>query len=213
MAAILSPLSIYGDNRKTKLPLLHNTRIHTPEGHFGNSRRSNIRRMPGDRISLSLDASLAMPTRVLCFKVSRRARIPSPPAKPPVFVLWLNQVTRWFCGEPPQTLLADSGREPLPCISSCPRLRLAFLATMQPAHDPAGHRVPRAEPTCLSTPRRPHRLRPFAPAPHLHQRKSSRNLHLQYSAKSQSTPRCQSLITTRSDHPPVLGRSDPQSPP
>jgi hypothetical protein len=29
---------------------------------------------------------------------------------------------------------------------------------------------------------------------------------------SQSTPRCQSLITARSDHPPVLGRSDPQSP-
>jgi hypothetical protein len=35
------------------------------------------------------------------------------------------------------------------------------------------------------------------------------NLHPQYSAKSQSTPRCQSLITTRSDHPPVLGHSGP----
>jgi hypothetical protein len=34
--------------------------------------------------------------------------------------------------------------------------------------------------------------------------KSSRNLHLQYLAKSQSTPRCQSLITQGSDHPPVL---------
>jgi hypothetical protein len=49
--------------------------------------------------------------------------------------------------------------------------------------------------------------RPFAPTLQLHQRKSSRNLHLQYSTKSQSTPRCQSLITARSDHPPVLGRS------
>jgi hypothetical protein len=59
----------------------------------------------------------------------------------------------------------------------------------------------------------PARHRPFAPALHLHQRKSSRNLHQQYSAKSQSTPCCQSLITARSDHPPVLGRSGPQSPP
>jgi hypothetical protein len=58
--------------------------------------------------------------------------------------------------------------------------------------------------------RGPTRHRPFAPTLHLHQRKSSRNLHLQYSAKSQSTPRCQSLITARSDHPPVLGRPSPQ---
>jgi hypothetical protein len=56
----------------------------------------------------------------------------------------------------------------------------------------------------------PARHRPFAPTLHLYQCKSSRNLHLQYSAKSQSTPRCQSLITARSDHPPVLGRSGPQ---
>jgi hypothetical protein len=56
----------------------------------------------------------------------------------------------------------------------------------------------------------PARHRPFAPTLHLHQRKSSHNLHLQYSVKSQSTPRCQSLITARSDHPPVLGRSGPQ---
>jgi hypothetical protein len=38
-----------------------------------------------------------------------------------------------------------------------------------------------------------------SPAP-----QSSRNLHLQYSAKNQSTQRCQSLITQGSDHPPVL---------
>jgi hypothetical protein len=55
----------------------------------------------------------------------------------------------------------------------------------------------------------PARHRPFTPTLHLHQRKSSCNLHLQYLAKSQSTPRCQSLITARSDHPPVLGRSGP----
>jgi hypothetical protein len=57
----------------------------------------------------------------------------------------------------------------------------------------------------------PARHRPFVPTLHVHQRKSS-NLHLQYSAKSQSTPRCQSLITARSDHPPVLGRSGPHRP-
>jgi hypothetical protein len=59
----------------------------------------------------------------------------------------------------------------------------------------------------------PARHRPFVPTLHLHQRKSSRNLHLQYSANSQSTSCRQSLITARSDHPPVLGRSGPQSPP
>jgi hypothetical protein len=57
----------------------------------------------------------------------------------------------------------------------------------------------------------PTRHRPFTPALHLHHRKSSHNLHLQYSAKSQSTPRCQSLIKPGSNHPPVLGRSGPQS--
>jgi hypothetical protein len=33
---------------------------------------------------------------------------------------------------------------------------------------------------------------------------SSRNLHLQYLAKNQSTQRCQSLITQGSDHPSIL---------
>jgi hypothetical protein len=75
-------------------------------------------------------------------KASQRARIWSPPAEPPLLILWLNQVTRRFCGEPPQTPHADSGREPLPCTGSCPRLRLPFLATMRPALDPAGHWVP-----------------------------------------------------------------------
>jgi hypothetical protein len=50
----------------------------------------------------------------------------------------------------------------------------------------------------------PHRRRPFALVLHLHQHQSSRNLHLQYLAKNQSTQRCQSLITQGSDHPPVL---------
>jgi hypothetical protein len=81
---------------------------------------------------------------------------------------------------------------------------LFFLPPCGPHLIPLGHRVLRADPTCPSTPRRPHMLRPFAPALHLHLRKSIHNLHLQYSAKSQSTPCCQSLITPRSDHPQVL---------
>jgi hypothetical protein len=69
---------------------------------------------------------------------------------------------------------------------------------MRPALDPTGHRVPRTKPTCLLHTWRPHRRRPFALVLHLHQHESSRNLHLQYLAKNQSTQRCQSLITQRS---------------
>jgi hypothetical protein len=75
---------------------------------------------------------------------------------------------------------------------------------MRPALDPAGHRVPQTKPTCLLHTWRPHRRRPFALVLHLHQHQSSRNLHLQYLAKNQSTQHCQSLITQGSDHPPVL---------
>jgi hypothetical protein len=75
---------------------------------------------------------------------------------------------------------------------------------MRPALDTAGHRVPRTKPTCLLHTWSPHRQRPFALVLHLHQHESSRNQHLQYLAKNQSTQRCQSLITQGSDHPPVL---------
>jgi hypothetical protein len=75
---------------------------------------------------------------------------------------------------------------------------------MRPALDPAGHRVPRMKPTCLLHTWRPHQRRPFPLVLHLHHHQSSRNLHLQYLAKNQSTQRCQSLITQGSDHPPVL---------
>jgi hypothetical protein len=54
------------------------------------------------------------------------------------------------------------------------------------------------------TPGGAHWHRPFALVLHLHQHQSSRNLHLQYLAKSPSTQRCQSLITPGSDHPPIL---------
>jgi hypothetical protein len=84
------------------------------------------------------------------------------------------------------------------------RLHLVVLATMRPALDSVGHRVPRTKPTCLLHTWRPHWQRPFALVLHLHQHQSSHNLHLQYLAKSQSTQCCQSLITPGSDHPPVL---------
>jgi hypothetical protein len=50
----------------------------------------------------------------------------------------------------------------------------------------------------------PARLRSFMSALHLHQRKWSHNLHLQYSTKGQFTTCCQSLIAPGSDHPPSL---------
>jgi hypothetical protein len=49
MVSILSPLGLYGGNRKTKLPLKPNTRIHAPEGTFGKLWRRSIGRMPSDR--------------------------------------------------------------------------------------------------------------------------------------------------------------------
>jgi hypothetical protein len=88
--------------------------------------------MPGDCNLLSLDASLAIPTRFLRFEASQRRRpgrsdrppwavrpAPSGLTAPPrrlhrpgwqhllvessASVLWLNRVTKWFSGEPLQT--------------------------------------------------------------------------------------------------------------
>jgi hypothetical protein len=75
---------------------------------------------------------------------------------------------------------------------------------MQPALDPAGHWVPQTKLTCLVHTWRPHQQQPFTLVLHLHQHQLSRNLHMQYLAKTQSSQRCQSLITLGSDHPPVL---------
>jgi hypothetical protein len=44
------------------------------EGEIRNLCHRSIRRMPGDRNLLSLDASLAIPTRVLRFEDSKRRR-------------------------------------------------------------------------------------------------------------------------------------------
>jgi hypothetical protein len=45
------------------------------EGGFGSLHVFTIGRMPGDRNLLSLDASLAIPTRVLRFEASQRRRL------------------------------------------------------------------------------------------------------------------------------------------
>jgi hypothetical protein len=200
--------------------------------------------MPSDRNLLSLEASLAIPTRVLRFEASQRQR-PGRSDRPPrrldrprhgrlnrpgwphllvessASILWLNRVTQWFSGEPLQTPRSRCSLRQSPLMTRLPRssdsdlgfeaqprnrpqLCPVVLATMWPALDSAGHRVPRAKPTCLLHTWRPHWQRPLAPVLHLHQHQSSRNLHLQYLAKSQSAQRCQSLITPGSDHPPVL---------
>jgi hypothetical protein len=62
MAAIISLLGLYGGNRKTKLLLLHKLGYTPLKGSLRNICLSTIRRMSGDRTSLSLDVSLAVPT-------------------------------------------------------------------------------------------------------------------------------------------------------
>jgi hypothetical protein len=110
------------------------------------------------------DASHAIPPRVLRFEASRHARIPSPSCW--AFGLGFEAQTKklssdGFVGKPPN--LACSARPPAKPLDSTatvhrldrPRLRLARLATMWPAPNPAVHRVPRTEPTCFSISRRP----------------------------------------------------------
>jgi hypothetical protein len=117
-------------------------------------------------------------------EASWRARIPFLPAKPPVLVLWLNQVIQRFYGELPQTPCADSGFEPLPCTTQVHDFILLFLPPCGPHLILFGHQVHRAKPTCLTTPRKPARLRHFVPALDLHQCKSSHNMHMKYSSKN-----------------------------
>jgi hypothetical protein len=80
MVAILSHHGLlYGGNRKSKIPLLANWGYMPLEGEIGNLCHRSIRRMPGDRNLLSLDASLAIPTHVLRFEVSRLCLTPVRP--------------------------------------------------------------------------------------------------------------------------------------
>jgi hypothetical protein len=112
-----------------------------------------------------------------------------------------HKISPWSSLASPMEILRKIGRE----NRKANELGFQGLATiLSPLGLYGGHRVPRTKPTCLLHTWRPHRRRPFTLVLHLHQHQSSRNLHLQYLAKNQSTQRCQSLITQGSDHPPVL---------
>jgi hypothetical protein len=99
---------------------------------------------------LSLDASLAISTRVLCLEVSiLRRRTPvrlvfltsqtsthrlyrsNPPVRPvrcyctsvfgsSVLALWINQGTQWFSGEPPETLRTRCSLRQSPVMTRLP---------------------------------------------------------------------------------------------
>jgi hypothetical protein len=69
------------------------------EGEIGNLCHRSIGRMPGDRNLLSLDASHAIPTRVLCFEDSGlRRRAPVRPVPTSQTGLVLLQHRLWFYG-------------------------------------------------------------------------------------------------------------------
>jgi hypothetical protein len=70
LAAILSPLGLYGGNRRSKIPFSNNYGYKPLKGGFGSLEAFSIGRMPSDRNLLSLDASLAILTRVLRFEDS-----------------------------------------------------------------------------------------------------------------------------------------------
>jgi hypothetical protein len=107
------------------------------EGEFGSLHVFTIERMPGDRNLLSLDASLAIPTRVLRFGASRRRRPGRSDCPPPGWlnrpgwlhplvesstsVLWLNRVTQWFSGEPLQTPRTWCSLRQSPLMTRLPR--------------------------------------------------------------------------------------------
>jgi hypothetical protein len=227
VVAILSPLSLYGGHRKTKLPLLHNTRIYAPKGTLGilvvapsdgclaTSTHLASTQALRSRLVSSASKSLDSPGSISVRRASDFGFV-AQPSNPDGFVVNCRKPRGLGAASTPVPLMNWLPRCPGSILvlrlnqETIPDFVLLFLPQCGPQLISFGHRVRRAEPTCLSTPRRPHRLRPFAPILHLHQRKSNRNLHLQYSTKSQSTPHYQSLITLRSDHPPVVGRSGPR---
>jgi hypothetical protein len=63
------------------------------KGEFGSLQIFSIARMPGDRNLLSLDASFAIPTRVLRFEASQRQR-PGWSNRPPGRLDWPGQSDR-----------------------------------------------------------------------------------------------------------------------
>jgi hypothetical protein len=68
------PLGYMEASRKNKMPLKPKLRYTPTKGSLGICLHSTIGRMPGDRTSRSLDASLAIPTRVLRLEASSALR-------------------------------------------------------------------------------------------------------------------------------------------
>jgi hypothetical protein len=100
------------------------------EGEIGNLCHCSIRQMLGNRNLLSLDASLAIPTRVLRFEVSGLHR--RTPVRPvwsccisvfssSVLALWINQGTQWFSGEPLETPRTRCSLRQSPLMNRLPR--------------------------------------------------------------------------------------------
>jgi hypothetical protein len=136
MTVVLSLLSIYGDSRKTKILLKPKLGYTPTKGALGICLRNTIGRMPGDCTSCSLDASLAIPTRVLRLKTSGTLRPqtvqtgspnqsgrfwPDSHARSSASALWLSRVTWWFSGEPPQTPRTWCSLRQSPLMTRLPR--------------------------------------------------------------------------------------------
>jgi hypothetical protein len=113
-----STQSILDARRNTKIPLKPKLGYTPTKGILGICLYSTITRMPGDRTSRSLDASLAIPTCVLRLKASGALRPQTGQtgssnrsirfwrdshAWSSTSALSLSRVTRWFSNKPLQT--------------------------------------------------------------------------------------------------------------
>jgi hypothetical protein len=126
--------------RKTKLPLMPKLGYTPTKGTLGNCL---CNKCPATANFLSLDASLAIPTRVLRFKVFGLRRLALvrpvlltgdryPPVRPVrccytsvfgslVLALWINQGTQWFSSEPPETPRTRCSLRQSPLMTRLPR--------------------------------------------------------------------------------------------
>jgi membrane protein YqaA with SNARE-associated domain len=123
-------------SRKIKTPLRPKVWYTPTKGTLGNCLHGTIGWMLGDCSSRSLDASLAIPTRVLRFEASnalwtqtgqtgspkRSGRFcPDSHAWSLASSLWLSRVTRWFSSEPPQTPRTWCSLRQSPLMTRLPR--------------------------------------------------------------------------------------------
>jgi hypothetical protein len=136
VAAILSPLGLYGGNRKMKLSLLHERKIHNPQGKYGQDLVFLIKRPRLLRSLRPSDAIPAIPPRVPWYRsfstcsdpvstrrVSRLGFVTQPS----------NMMVLWWTSTNPSCRL-QLWAATLHRLS--PRLGIAFLVTVQPALDP-----------------------------------------------------------------------------